>query len=316
MGISMKTRRLYEAGALSEAKTSPGTWPIRIITEGKGSSATYLREHLEKPENHIFGGRPMFGNHPTDPNKPWERSPFEIKAKMGPTVEYKVVDGVAGLYGEAIVSPEVDKWLEEFHDIVGVSIYASGEGYEEDGEFFLESFDGTDPYVSVDFVVAAGRGGGVEPRLLEAYRALENSGTPDDGSAPAASRENESKEQSVEIEELAAKIDAVMESLTTLAGTMTTVAESIKPDEKPEIDVAAAAVEADRKADEAEIPVALRAPILAAAKEGGDVDAAIAEAKAVVDAVKNRLAESAASGGRFGGAGVVEDASALIPKGF
>lgn len=316
----MTKRRLHEAGSLVEAKTSKGTWPIRIITEGRGSSGVYSRELLENQQNHIFGNRPMFGNHPTDPAKPWARSPFEIKAKLGPNIEHRVVDGVAGLYGEAIVNEEVDKFLEEFGDIIGVSIYASGEGHEdENGDWIVESFDGEDPYTSVDFVVAPGRGGGVEARVLEAYRLLETSANADEGSAPAASQTNEeSKEQSVEIEELAAKVDSLVEAVTGLTGIVGPLAESLKPAEKPEVDAAAAAVEADRKADAAEIPVELRAPILAAAKEGGDIDAAIAEAKSVVDAVKNRITESAgAAAGRFGGgAGVVESAATFVPKGF
>jgi hypothetical protein len=313
----MTTRRLYEAGKLVEGKTSRGTWPIRIITEGKGSSGNYLREMLEQPENHIFGNRPMFGNHPADPSKPWERSPFDIKAKLGPAVEYKVVDGVAGIYGEAIVSPEVDQWLEEFHDVIGVSIFASGEGHEdENGEWIVESFDGSDPYTSVDFVVAPGRGGAVEARMLEAYRAIETSTVVEPGSAPAASQTKENKEQSMEISELAEKVDTLTEAVAALTGIVTPLAESLKPEDAPEVDVAAAIESAIDKAEEADIPKELRGPILEAAKAGEDVDAAVATQKAVVEAVKARITESHDAGGRFGGSGTVEDAAAYVPKGF
>lgn len=312
----MTTRRLYEAGKLVEGKTSRGTWPIRIITEGQGSSGVYSRELLEQYKD-VFAGRAMFGNHPKDPSKPWERSPFDIRAKLGSEIEYKVVDGVAGLYGEAVVSEDVDKWLEEFHDVIGVSIFASGDGREEDDKWVVESFDGSDPYTSVDFVVAPGRGGGVEARMLEAYRAIETSADAENGSAPAASHSKESKEQSpMEIEELAAKFDALSESVTTLLSVVTPLAESLKPEVKPEVDVAAAAVEADRKAEESEIPVELRTAILEAAKNGEDVDAAIASAKAVVDAVKSRITESHEPEGRFGGSAKLEEASAYVPKGF
>lgn len=120
----------------------------------------------------------------------------------------------------------------------------------------------------------------------------------------------------MEIEELATEVKGLSESITALLAVMTPLAESLKPEVKPDVDVAAAAVEADRKAEESEIPVELRTAILEAAKTGGDVDAAIASAKTVVDAVKSRLTESHESEGRFGGAGTVEDAAAYVPKGF
>ena len=289
----MSARKLYEAGALVEAKTSKGTWPIRIITEGKGSSGTYSRELLEKYAS-VFANRPMFGNHPADPNKPWERSPFDIKAKLGPTIEYREVDGIGGLYGEAIVDNEVDTFLEKFHDVVQVSIFASGDGSEDEhGEYIVESLDGADPYTSVDFVVAAGRGGGIE-RVLESFKALE------DGPAPAASREDK-KEQSMEISELAEKVDALTESLAALVAVVTPLAESLKPEEKPEVDVAAAVESAIDKAIESDIPKELRGPIVEAAKAGEDVDAAISTQKAIVDAVEARFTKNVQEG-YFGGA--------------
>lgn len=305
----MTTTRLFEHGKLAEAKTSAGTWPIRIITEGKGTSGVYPRTLLENEQNHVFGNRPMFGNHPKDPSKPWERSPFEIKAKLGPNIEYKVVDGVAGLYGEAIVSPEVDKWLEEFHDVIGVSIFASGESYEdENGESIVESFDGSDPYTSVDFVVAPGRGGGVEARMLEAYRAIEASASADEGTAPADRHNKESKENSpMEIEDLATKVDALTESLATLTSLLTPLAENFKPVENPEVDVAAAVESAYDKAVEAALPKELRKVVIEAAKNGEDVDAAITAQKAIVDAVRTTFEEAAEVAGRFGGSSVDSD---------
>lgn len=303
------TKKLFEHGALVESKTARGTWPIRIITEGKGSSGIYSRELLEKHKD-VFANRPMFGNHPVDPNKPHQRSPFEMKAKLGPVIEYREVDGIAGLYGEAIVDEEVDRFLEKFAEQVAVSIFASGEGTEnEDGDYVVESFDGSDPYTSVDFVVAAGRGGGVE-RVIEAYRALEN------GTAPAAGRTNENKEQtSMEIEELAAKVDTLVEAFTALTGVLTPLAESLKPEEAPEVDVAAVVEAAIDKATEAGLPKELRAPVIEAAKTGGDIDAAITGQKAIVDAVKASFTELEESlEGRFGGQLV--EASTILPKGW
>lgn len=293
-------KRLYESTKLTEA-SRPGVWPIRIITEGKGSSATYLREMLEDPRNHIFANRPMFGNHPKDPNKPWERSPFEIKAKLGPTVEYKVVDGVAGLYGEAHVSPEVDKWLEEFHDIIGVSIFASGDGYENDnGEYIVESFDGDDPYTSVDFVVAPGRGGGVE-RVMEAYRALEQN-----GSAPADTGRNEGEDRMDEalkafIEGLFAGMNEKFTALEEKLDNATALVESVKDAQPARVEAVDAAGELATAVAEAKLGERAVARVLESVKGGKPVAEAVAAEKALRDEV---LAEAGArlQEGVFGGA--------------
>lgn len=305
----MTSKRLYEAGALAEAKLSAGVWPIRIITEGKGSSGVYSRELLENSAD-IFAGRPMFGNHPKDPNKPWERSPFEIRAKLGPVVEYREVDGVAGLWGEAIVSPEVDRWLEEFADIIGVSIYAAGDGEDRDGEFHVTEFDAADPYVSVDFVVAPGRGGGVE-RVMEAYRALEN------GTAPAGTDSNEGENRMDEatkafIEALFQEMKSKIQTLEEKLDAATSLVESVK-DAQPErveaVDTAGELATAVAKESLGEGAVAR---VLEAVKGGKTVSEAVQHEKNIRDEI---LAEAAASGkarlqeGVFGGSTAEEDFS-------
>lgn len=263
----MTTKRLYEAGSLVESKTERGTWPIRIITEGKGSSGTYSRELLERSTD-VFANRPMFGNHPKDADKPWERSPFEIKAKLGPTVEYRVVDGVAGLYGEAVVDDEVDRFLEKFSDVVKVSIFASGEGSEdESGEYVVESLDSSDPYTSVDFVVAAGRGGGIE-RVAESFRALET------GHAPARTdnngRESITMDEATKLflESILAKVTTLIEGVEAKIDNVTALAESVR-DAQPE------------RVDSVEV--------------AGELATAVAEAKLGENAVK-RVLESVKGG--------------------
>lgn len=298
----MTARKLFEAGKLVEGKTSRGTWPIRIITEGKGSSGVYSRELLEAHKD-VFANRPMFGNHPADPSKPWERSPFEIRAKLAPNVEYKVVDGVAGLYGEAIVSPEVSKWLEEFHDIIGVSIFASGDGREEDGEYIVESFDGTDPYTSVDFVVAPGRGGGVE-RVAEAYRALEH------GSAPADTGNGKDKRTMDEatikaiIEALLAPVAEKLTKLQESLDSAVSLVESVKDAQPERVEAVDAAGELATAVAEAQLSEKGTARVLEAVKDGKTVSEAVEAEKALREEYlgeAKRLDESA--GFRFGGSG-------------
>lgn len=284
----MTAKRLYESGAFAESKTPEGRWRIRIITEGKGSSATYPRQLLETSGS-VFASRPMFGNHPKDPNKPWERSPFEIKAKLGPVVEYAEVDGIAGLYADVVASDEVTAWLEEFHDVIGVSIFASGDGHEdENGDYVVESFDGSDPYTSVDFVVAPGRGGGVE-RVMEAYRALEQN-----GSAPAGTGHNEGEIRMDEatkafIEQLLAPISAALVEVNSKLDAATALVESVKEAQPERVDAVDTAGELAEAVVEAELGKGAVKRVLEGLKHGKTVADAVQEQKDIRDEV---LAES------------------------
>lgn len=287
----MTTKKLYEAGALVESKNSNGAFRVRIITEGVGSSGVYGRELLEKYRE-VFANRPMFANHPKDSEKPWERSIMEIKAKTGSSVDYDVVDGVAGLYTDAEVDdPKFAEFINKYRDTIGVSVYISGTGKEEDGQYIVESFDGEDPFRSVDFVVAAGRGGAVE-RMLEAYREIEASGVaPGNGPATAASQstQEERKPSTMELSELASKIDTLVEAVTAQTGVYTALVESLKPEVKSEVDVAAVVESAYDASLTAKLPESMRKVVIEAAKSGGDIAAAVADQVKLRDEI---LAES------------------------
>jgi hypothetical protein len=278
-----KKQRWYEAGALVESgKRTKGHWPIRIITEGKGSSAIYTREMLEANKD-VFANRPMFGNHPKDVNKPWERSPFEIKAKIGPTIEGREVDGVYGLYGEAIVDDEVDAFLEKFGDVTQISIFASGDGYEKDGETYAESFDGEDPYTSVDFVVAAGRGGKVE-RVLESFRALEN------GAAPADAGDHEREKRMDEamkayLEAFKAEVFAKMAELSTAIADATALVESVKSAQPERVEAVDAAGELATAVAEAHLGEKAVKRVLESVRDGKSVADAVQHEKEIRDEV-------------------------------
>lgn len=241
----------------------------------------------------------MFGNHPKDPNKPWERSPFEMRAKLGPVVEYREVDGVAGLWGEAHVGPEVDKWLDEFADVVGVSIYAAGDGHEEDGKYIVESFDGTDPYLSVDFVVAPGRGGGVE-RVMEAYRALEN------GTAPAGTGSNEGENRMDEatrlfIENLFKGLDDKFIALEAKIDNATALVESVKDAQPERVEAVDAAGELATAVTEAKLGENAVKRVLEAVKRGDAIADAVQHEKDLRDEILAESKESRLVEGVFGG---------------
>lgn len=278
-------RHVHEAGTLLlEAKSGSDTYPVRIITEGVGSSGVYSRELLEKHKD-AFTAAPSFLDHPVDPNKPWERSVKNIGGRLVGSVEAREVDGVLGLYTEYKPRAEYRAFVEEFADILGLSIYIGSEGYEEGGKYVVESFDATDPYRSVDIVVAAGRGGRFE-KAQESYRAIESSlglAPEDNGTSTEESRQTE-RNTSMEIEELAKKVDTLVESVTELATAHATLAESLKPADKPEVDFEAA-VEA---VIEANLPKASRTVVLESITAGNYEDVLKAQ-KELVAAVRESL---------------------------
>lgn len=301
------TTRLLEQGSLVEAKRSNGTFPVRIITEGKGSSAVYPREVLERYKD-VFAGRPMFRNHPKDPNRPEERGIEGIIGRLGPVVEAREVDGVLGLYAEATIpDPQWAKFVEDYSDVIGVSVYIAGEVVEQGGERVLESFDGSDPYSSVDFVVAAGRGGRVE-RAMESLRILETSTEVEDGTATA---DADIQEDEVEnMEELKASVAALAESVTALTvkvDSIVTLTESAAEASQDTVDAFAVAEELATAVAEANLPEVGRKRVIEAVKGGSAVAEAVAAEVAYVKAVTESVAASSepVAGGRVveGGTG-------------
>lgn len=289
----MTARKLTEHGTLLEAKGREGVFPIRIITEGKGSSGVYSRELLESYAS-VFANRPMHMNHPKDANAPWERDILGIAARTGEVTVKEDEQGRLALYTEAKVRKEYREFIEEFGDLIGVSIYASGEGREENGEWIVESFDGSDPYTSVDFVVAAGRGGRVE-RMLESARAIENSvGAPADTDTATASVENQEKEH--KMDELKALIEAltksVAEKFTALEAkvdSVVTLSEQATTAAAKNVDAFEVAEELTAAVAEAKLPEGARKRVIKSVKEGAEIAAAVAEEVAYIKQVSESL---------------------------
>jgi hypothetical protein len=229
----MTTRRiLNEAGTISKPAEGATTYPVRIISEGKGSSGTYTRAMLEENID-AFTAALSFMNHPLDPEKPHLRPAEDIAGRLVGAVEGKEVDGVYGLYGEYkpnSSNPQRAAFIEEYADALGLSIYIAGTGKVVEGEYMVESFDGADPYRSVDIVVAAGRGGRFE-RATESYRTVE--GNPDptfNGSATAVSEAEKKGKHMDEIKDLftafTASVDAKFVALEAKVDSVITLSES------------------------------------------------------------------------------------------
>lgn len=295
----MGKRHLHESGTLVESKGSKGVYRIRLITEGKGSSGVYSRELLES-YGAAFNNRPMFMNHPKDPNKPWERDVTSIAAKLGEIEVGTTEDGRTALFSEAKVDARWRQFVEDYSDVIGVSIYIAGEGREEGGEYIVESFDAGDPYSSVDFVVAAGREGRVE-RMLESYRAIETSSESSGvgSAAPAGTEDNERERIHMEelkalLESLAGKVDA----LTAEVSTIKTLSEQAAEADADKVEAYTVAEEATRAIAEAELPEKAISRVFESIRGGKAVADAIKDEKEYVQDIAGfRAAEGHVIGG-------------------
>lgn len=147
-----------------------GIFEVRLIQSGWGSSGYYSESLLEEFGPATFTkNRPMFANHPTGGDA--SRDVRDIMGKLTSDAVFR--DG--SLFAEIKVDERYAGFVDEYKDVIGLSIHASGSGSrgEMDGRegLLVEEFNTADPYTSVDFVVAAGAGGKVE-RMLESAKTI------------------------------------------------------------------------------------------------------------------------------------------------
>jgi hypothetical protein len=304
------TRAIVESGTILEGKASEGGIPVRIIREGKGSTATYTREFLESNAQ-VFANRPMYLSHPEDPSKPWKRNVDHIAGRTGKVVEYKVVDGVAGLYSTLTPREKYRDLVEDFGDLFGVSVYAPDSAGTEDadGEYIVESVPES-PLISVDLVPAAGAGGRIEA-LIESIAALEQN-KPGVTSASQEKEEMDNKEIAEALTAINALKSLVESLIAKLDGNAQAEAQAKVDAEAITSAVAEALAEFDskRKAiEETELLPAQRESLIEAAKRGEDISPLIEKEKKVFNEAKS-LSESF-EGRSFGTGGTVTSAVEL-----
>jgi hypothetical protein len=229
----MSTLKLCEQGTLGSATAAKGLFPITIISEGTGSTGIYSREMLQENVDAFTKGTKSFIDHPKDPTKPWERSLTTIAGKLQEDAVYVEEDGVGKLKGNLKVDNRWIDFVEEYKNEIGISIYIDAYGERNaDDKVVVEGFVKGDPYASIDLVVAAGRGGRFDS-MVESYRQIENSlgdTLTEDGSEIPPVRTTTSKEYSnMELEDLAAKVDKLTESLDAFVNAASPILESLKP---------------------------------------------------------------------------------------
>jgi len=301
---------VIESGRLAP-KNDDGTYPITIITEGKGSTGIYSRALLEN-QAHIFSNSLSFMDHPVNADKPWERSVKDIGGRIVGATYAQEENGQMTVKGNYKPRAEYAAFIEEYADAIGLSIYRGASGtVQEDGRLLVESFDESDPYASVDIVVAAGRGGKFD-RAAEALRVIESSlGTPDAterATTPVAEKRdtvNEDDKQDL-LNRFGALVDAKLGELFVKftqydADHDEANAEEGMTAEQAAQEAVAAYAAAVESVDKAELLPSQRKAILESAAKGADIAPLIESAKAVADEAKTAFgAQKPASAVRYG----------------
>lgn len=280
-------KRLFEARTLVCGESrDDGSFKVKIINEGKGSSGIYPAELLERSAD-VFSGALSFKNHP-DWNGPQSRDFTMISGKVLETWVAKDEFDKTAIFGWYLPDPEYAAKIERYKDDLGLSIYISGDGYlNEDGDFVVDWFDPVDPYRSVDIVIAAGRGGSLSAESLKGFYNVD----------PATEGRTNRKENQMEIKDLADKLDALTATVTALVSDKEAKAAEdaqVKADDEAvakAVESYAAKVEAIAKAD---LPAVLAESLRKDALAGADIEARITEAKALTEALKTELTEGGA----------------------
>lgn len=157
-----------ESGSLT--REGPGKFLVQVITPGKGSSGTYPAETIEAAgRDKVFpAGTHMYLDHATE-SEEWTRPEGSLRNLVGVLEQDAQVDENGGLTAPARIYSHWRTILEEMKDDIGISIRASGEVQEANGERIITKLTEAR---SVDFVTKAGRGGKVL-EILESAKVAE-----------------------------------------------------------------------------------------------------------------------------------------------
>lgn len=275
-------KRFHEsvASVAAESKGN-GVFDVTVMTPGWGSSGYYSESMIAEYGPKVFTkNRPMFANHPTEAESNSGRDVTKIMAKLIEDARYEN----GALRAKIKVGSAYREFVEDYMDTIGLSIFVEGDFQEGEAEgrngVIVESFNAHDPYASVDFVVAAGRGGKVD-QASEAFRVAEAAAE----TRTSSNRDGDERKTNVEIQELGDKLDKLKEALEAFGSDVKTAIESLKPVEPAVGEVDFAAVAETVVAESALTPTA-RKRVFESVKTGKPVADAIAEAKAEADEYK------------------------------
>jgi len=274
---------LEESNGFAGQELSGKRWRVRVITEGKGSSANYKGEVLKRDIGLFKAGAKIYMDHAgqiDQENRP-ERSAKEIVGYF--TNDATWDEAERAVFQEAHIFSDHREWVKEraLAGVIGMSISAEGEVEESDaGEKDLVRLTKVN---SVDIVTEAGRGGKFST-LLE--------------SKGAHAADAPEEEDDMEFpKELAEALDTQDKSVTALVAVVTELVAKLTPAE-PEVQESKKPTysEIDKAVTEAELPAPSRATVFAAVESGTDLTEAVKAEKEKVEAIM----ESAKNDGVFG----------------
>ena len=294
--MSERKHLLEAATLLGESASEDGTWKVRLISEGRGSSGVYTASLLEN-HYHAFDNVLSFRNHPQWFEGPETRDFTMIAGQIqGETWVERDERGLVAIYGNYLPDEEYRPKLEQYKNKLGLSIYIEGSGYEdENGDYIVDWFNPEDPYASVDVVIAPGARGKFLESARKMYAEREEALA---GKRPGARQAEQKKEITMD-DELKETLKGISEALAILVA------------EKKAADTSALQIEADKAAvtsaveayanavhaiEQADLLEPQRLELLEAAKSGGDISQRIESAKKVKEAAveaASRITESA-----------------------
>ena len=299
------------------APTTGGRYRIKIIDAGAGSSGYYSREVLQRDGPLAFPkGTKLFANHPTA-SEEWEQPERDVTKIVGKTLEDAVYEDGA-LFAPVQFASWFTNVIDEFKDVLGVSIYAYAESeFGTVGDYTGELITSFPPAGhpnpnSADIVTMAGRGGAILERITESFKRKESGNTPTSGSPSATPNKERGAIVEKELLEALAKIS---EKLDATLATKTQEAQA-------EVDadaIATAKQEAvehyDAQADliaKADLLPAQESALKSALKRGEDISDRLEEAKAIAKEAAELGAsrgERHVETGRFVGGSKVEESA-------
>lgn len=286
----MNKKHLLEAATLvSESASEDGTWKVKLISEGKGSSGTYPATLLEN-HHHAFDNVLSFKNHPTGWDGPSERDFTMIAGKVvGETWVESDERGLKAVYGNYLPDPEYKDKISRYKEQLGLSIYIEGSGYVEEssGDFIVDWFNPEDPYASVDVVIAPGARGKFMESMRKTYDSMiDESKKPSVTSA--VEKENGIK-MDEEIKEAFKALNDLIAPLVAKEQTAQAEAAQAEADENAGREAVEAYDAAVTAIDAADLPAKVVESLRKQAKDGVDVAPLIEQATEM----KAALAESA-----------------------
>lgn len=275
---------LEESNGFAGQELSGKRWRVRVITEGKGSSANYKGEVLKRDIGLFKAGAKIYMDHAgqiDQENRP-ERSAKEIVGYF--TNDATWDEAERAVFQEAHIFSDHREWVKEraLAGVIGMSISAEGEVEESDtGEKDLVRLTKVN---SVDIVTEAGRGGKFST-LLESK-----------GAHVADAPEEEDDMEFPK--ELAEALDTQDKSVTALTAAVTELIAKLTPaePEKQEESKKPTYTEIDTAVTEAELPAPSRAAVFTAVEAGTDLAEAVNAEKAKVDAITESMKDKGVFG--------------------